>query len=90
MDYYTTVEKEASTGHVTTQMSLANRMLSESSRTQGPIGVIPSGAESRTGQSTGMEQLSGCQGRRAGGTGEWVLTGTGLPSRGERVVWCQD
>lgn len=60
MDYYTTVKKEANTGHVTAEMSLADRMLSESSRTQGPIGVILSGAESRTGESTGMQQLSGC------------------------------
>lgn len=38
--------------------------------------MLPSGAESRTGRSTGTEQLSGC--RRRVGEG-WVLTGTGFP-----------
>lgn len=61
-------EKEASTRHVTVQMTLANRMQSESNQTQGPIGVLLSGAESRTGRSTGTEQLSGCR-RRGGGEG---------------------
>lgn len=70
-------EKEASTGHVTVQMTLANRMQSESNQTRAHRRAsVRSRVQDRSVHGDGAAEWL----PKAGwGRGEWVLTGTGLP-----------